>query len=190
MTSEELKIVNSLRTGQGGSHIKILYDKFFPKIRKYVMRNNGSYDDAMDVFHDTILVLHQNAMNQKLDKYDKLEGFLFVTAKNLWITSRTKEKARTEREARYAEDKLSDSVFSKVSDTSGVNGILNTLSLLGESCKEILSLSVLTDIPMEEISQRLGYSNADVAKATNYRCKKKLQDLIRSKPELVSFLKR
>lgn len=154
------------------------------------MRNNGSYDDAMDVFHDAILVLHQNAMNHKLDKYDKLEGFLFVTSKNLWITNRKKEKARADREARYAEEKLSDTHRSKVQDNGNVQGILNTLSLLGEACKEMLSLSVLSDIPMEEISQRLGYSNADVAKATNYRCKKKLQELIRSKPELVTFLQR
>jgi RNA polymerase sigma factor (sigma-70 family) len=188
VTSKERKIIDTLKNGGKKEHVNMLYDFYFPKIRNYIMKNSGSMDDALDVFHDTVLIFHRQIIENKIDKYDKLEGFLFVTAKNVWISNRTKEINRHQREAKFAEDKNSYSFLEKMENSERISMVKATFNLLGEKCKELLNLTILTDIPMEEISDRLGYSSGSVAKTLNYRCKKKLQDLIKKTPGLTSFL--
>jgi RNA polymerase sigma factor (sigma-70 family) len=186
--TKELKIIDSLKNGENKEHINMLYEEYFPKIRKYITYNSGSLDDALDIFHDTILILHKSILQNKLEQLDKLEGFIYVTAKNLWINNRNKKNARELRESKYAESNEDNYYLEKIENSEKISSIKNAFNQLEEKCREILSLTILTDIPMDEISDRLGYSNGNVLKTLNYRCKKKLKNLIYQTPGLTNFL--
>lgn len=188
MRTKELKIIDSLKNGKNKEHIDMLYKEYFPKIKKHIVYNSGNTDDALDIFHDTILILHKKIIQNQLDIDSNLEGFIFVTAKNLWINNRNKKNAREKRESTYAEQKDEYIFLEKLENKEKITTIKKTFNLLDAKCKEILSLTILTDIPMEEISERLGYSNGNVLKTLNYRCKKKLKEMISKNMGLSDFL--
>ena len=51
---------------------------------------------------------------------------------------------------------------------------------LGERCKEVLKLFYYDENKLEEIQEKLGYSNKDVLKSQKSRCLKQLKDIIKN----------
>ena len=44
------KIVDAIRNGDPMGEVDVLYQFEYPKIKTYILKNNGSEADAMDVF--------------------------------------------------------------------------------------------------------------------------------------------
>ena len=52
-----------------------------------------------------------------------------------------------------------------------------SMTRLGEPCKTLLELSYYQELSMEEISNLMGYKNADTTKNLKYKCLKRLQKI-------------
>ncbi|HBS85066.1 MAG: hypothetical protein A2W91_07505 [Bacteroidetes bacterium GWF2_38_335] len=64
--------------------ILFIYKKFFPGIRKYVMSNSGSADDAMDVFQESIIVFYNKVRNEEMDLSKNMRMAFFNICKAIW----------------------------------------------------------------------------------------------------------
>lgn len=64
-----------------------LYTAHFPTVRQYVMRNNGSQDDARDIFQEALTVLWLKAKDGLVRSNGDtgLGGYLFQVARNKWL---------------------------------------------------------------------------------------------------------
>ena len=49
-------ILNRLKSEEGAS-FELLYEFYFPSIAAYIKLNSGNYEDAEDIFQETIIVL-------------------------------------------------------------------------------------------------------------------------------------
>jgi RNA polymerase sigma factor (sigma-70 family) len=51
---------------------------------------------------------------------------------------------------------------------------------LGTTCKKVLMYYYYEGMSMQEIAEKLGFANTNTAKTKKYKCKKKLDTLVRS----------
>ena len=78
-------VIESIRNGDNNKALEYLYKDPLRKIRKFILTNSGTLDDADDVFQDAIVVLFHYVKTGKYKEEYDLDGFLFRVAKNAWI---------------------------------------------------------------------------------------------------------
>ena len=57
----------------------------------------------------------------------------------------------------------------------------DAMELLGDPCKSVLIYYYFNQMSMSEIADRMNYSNANTVKVKKYKCKKRLDVLIKKK---------
>ncbi|MDR2085338.1 MAG: hypothetical protein LBP67_10140 [Bacteroidales bacterium] len=61
-----------------------LYINTFPSIERYILSNNGTREDAQDIFHDSLIILIRK-LSENNQILCKLSTYLYAIAKNLWL---------------------------------------------------------------------------------------------------------
>ena len=151
-----------------------------PSVEKYIKKNSGDVDSAKDVFHDALLNLIMKIKKGDTDIKD-IKGYLFTASKNLWITKKrrdTKVSFTDEIIDRQNADEYESSQMLEDKEKSSMMDEM--LTALGKRCKELLTLTFYLDYSLKEAAERLGFSSDEVAKTTQYRCKKKLFELVKN----------
>ena len=149
-----------------------------PKINSFIKSNNGSDDEAFDVFQDAVVILFKQVSLNKFDEKYDIGGFLFSVSRNLWINRVKKINKHVPVDntlSRFQVSSHLDEVFDEER-----RGIVRYLfNKLDYRCKELLKLSIYQQLTMEDIAGRLEMASEDAAKTANYRCKKKLVQLVK-----------
>lgn len=190
MDKIDLKIVDSIEKGDNSSALKYLYGEPLKKVRNYILKNNGSRDDANDVFQDAVIALFNLIKKGKYDRSKDLNGFLYVVAKNLWVDKIRRDKKRelTDFSESYDHSDYTDHLKNMMSQEK-LTAFQTLFNMQSDRCKDLLHYSIYEKLSMKEISKKMGMSNENVAKATNYRCKQALAKLIEENKGLTSSLK-
>lgn len=188
MNNTDFKIIASIRAGSNDRVLAYLYDKPLKKIRHYILSNNGSREDANDIFQDAVLILFNQIKKNKYDENKEVDGFLYSVARNLWIDKVRREKRIvhkdfvSETDQSDFKDHLTDLI-----DKEKSAALHNTFEKLDEKCKKILLLFIYEKLSMKEISEKMGYSNENVAKSNHYRCKQYLTKLAKEDKQLLTL---
>jgi RNA polymerase sigma factor (sigma-70 family) len=158
-----------------------LYKKNFKMMTKMVMNNNGNEDEAKDIYQEALIVFWQKASSGNLTLSSKISTFIYSICQNLW-------RKELERKSRFSmEEKDGEEVYD-VDRKERIEIINNCISQLGETCRKILSYYYFDNLSMFDIAEKLGFANADTAKTKKYKCKKELDELIKSKYKASDFL--
>jgi len=188
VNNTDFKIIASIRAGSNDRVLAYLYDKPLKKIRHYILSNNGSREDANDIFQDAVLILFNQIKKNKYDENKEVDGFLYSVARNLWIDKVRREKRIvhkdfvSETDQSDFKDHLTDLI-----DKEKSAALHNTFEKLDEKCKKILLLFIYEKLSMKEISEKMGYSNENVAKSNHYRCKQYLTKLAKEDKQLLTL---
>jgi RNA polymerase sigma factor (sigma-70 family) len=186
----DLKIIESIRNGSNDQALSYLYDKPLRKIRKYILSNNGSTEDANDIFQDSVVILFNQIINNKYKSDLDIDGFLFSVSRNLWIDKVRREKRMLNKdftiETNHTDfnDQLKDLIVKEKSAA-----LRTVFEKLDEKCRKILHYTIYEKLSMKEISVKMGYSNENVAKSNHYRCKTYLAKLVKEDESLLNLLK-
>ncbi|MFM8832834.1 MAG: RNA polymerase sigma factor, partial [Cytophagales bacterium] len=62
------------------------------------------------------------------------------------------------------------------------------LEQLGETCRKVLTYYYFDEMSMQEIADKLGFANTDTAKTKKYKCKQKLDELVKAQYSETDFL--
>ncbi len=163
-----------------------LYKKQFPIVKSYVLKNNGSNDDAMDLLQDSLVVLWQNSHKPGFELTVKVGTYLMAICKNLWLKQLSKN-SRMAGEEYIDNPKLSiPEVESKNMDLKLIGKCMDQL---GDTCKDLLNYFYFDGFDMETIAKLMQFANADTAKAKKYQCFKKLETIVKKKYTLNDFLR-
>jgi RNA polymerase sigma factor (sigma-70 family) len=66
--------------------------------------------------------------------------------------------------------------------------IAQCLDQLGETCRKVLMYYYFDEMSMQEIADKLGFANTDTAKTKKYKCKQKLDELVKAQYTERDFL--
>lgn len=190
MNYSDAEVIESIKKGEANNVLTFLYKSVQPKVRSWVMQNNGDADEAQDIFQDAVIAFYKYVTEDKFKEGNSVAGFIFTISKNLWI-NRAKQMNKLERNVEIHADKHSEEMAAESQYISNEKAekIQEILSQLGERCKELLTYSIFYRMSMEDISVKMGFSNADTAKTKNYKCKQRLIKLFKDNSHLKELLR-
>ncbi|MBC8110827.1 MAG: sigma-70 family RNA polymerase sigma factor, partial [Verrucomicrobia bacterium] len=158
-----------------------LYKKNFKMMTKIVINNNGSEDEAKDIYQDALIIFWQKACNDNFILSSKISTFIYSICQNLW-------RKELERKSRLSNEEKDVADVDNTDKLERMRIINECIEALGETCKRILTYYYFENLSMQDIAEKLGFANADTAKTKKYKCKKELDDMIKTKYEASDFL--
>lgn len=160
------------------SAIKRLYVAYFPMVLQLILNNNGTPDDAKDIYQEAIIVLYNKIKKGDFELSSKLKTFLYSVCRRLWL-KRLSQMNRYAGDVKDFQDFLP--VEEEVEDQNERNiqfsKMQSALGMLGEPCRTIIEDFYINNKSMQEICESFGYTNADNAKTQKYKCLQRLKKL-------------
>lgn len=158
--------------------IESIYKDHYKVIQHLIINNNGSEDDARDVFQEALIVLYQKARSPQFELNCQIRTYLYSVCRRLWLkrlqSIRIFETPTDTLDERVAVDEDVE-VHEKIDKQYGI--MRSALGKIGEPCKSLLEAFYIHNKNMQEISSYFGYTNADNAKTQKYKCLMRLKKL-------------
>ena len=155
-----------------------LYKTYFPMILKLIISNNGSEDDAKDIFQESVIVLYNKIKSGNFQLSSKLKTFIYSVCRRLWL-KRLSQKSKTDRNIKDFEEVIpvDEDLEYHVQKDKEFKQMEEALILLGEPCKTIIEDFYINDSSMHDICEKFGYTNTDNVKNQKYKCLQRLKKL-------------
>lgn len=171
-----------LKVSQGDEKaLTYLYKKYYRMMVKLIISNNGTEQEAKDIFQDALIVFWQKASKGELVLTSKLSTYLYSICLNLW-------RKELDRKSRLSHEEKDGVEFQKNDRKEADRIIRECIEALGETCQKVLTYYYFDGLSMQQIAKRMGFANTDTAKSKKYKCKKRLDQLVKSKYSESDFL--
>ena len=161
--------------------IDFLYKKYYRMMTKMVLSNSGTEEEAQDIYQEALIVFWQKAVSGNLVLTSKISTFLYSICLNLW-------RKELDRKSRLSHEEKDGSVEMDVSRDERIKIINECINDLGTTCKKILKYFYFDQMSMSNIALNLGFANTDTAKTKKYKCKKRLDELVKTRYTESDFL--
>lgn len=158
--------------------VETIYKESFNMVQAYVLNNNGSYDDAKDVFQEAMIALYEKAQDKSFVLTSKINTYVYSVCRRIWLkrlqnNGRYVYKLDDFEETIPVEDDL-EYLEKSNADFAIMDRALNSL---GEPCRSLLEGFYIKKMDMQELAKEFGYTNADNAKNQKYKCLMRLKKL-------------
>ena len=155
-----------------------IYKNNFNMVQAFILNNNGTYDDARDIFQEAMIVLYENAKSERFVLTCQIKTYLYSICRRLWLkrlqySNRFTTNVESLEETVPVEEDLEHQ--EKLSADFAI--MERALGSLGEPCKSLLEAYYLEKKDMTVIATTFGYTNADNAKNQKYKCLIRLKKL-------------
>lgn len=159
-----------------------LYRKYYKMMTSAIIRNRGSEEEAKDVYQDALIVFWQKVVSNQLVLTSKISTYLYSVCLNLW-------RKELDRKGRLTNEEEDQRVLHPEDDSKERSEIIHAcIAQLGDTCRKILMFYYFDDMSMQDIAKKLGFASIDTAKTKKYKCKKRLDNLIKAKYSASDFL--
>ncbi len=155
-----------------------LYKLHFPMVLQFILNNNGTQEDAKDIYQESIMVLYNKVQEGSFKLQSQLKTFLYSVSRHLWLKKLQAKKNYTALVKDFEESIPVEENWDKLFEKEIQFKILNlALEQLGQPCKAILEEFYIQGLSMEDLSEKFGYTNADNAKNQKYKCLLRLKKI-------------
>ncbi|MCB9251363.1 MAG: sigma-70 family RNA polymerase sigma factor [Flavobacteriales bacterium] len=169
--SSDSELVNQIKIGNEKA-LLTLYKQNIGAVKKHVLKNNGTIDEAEDVLQETIIAVWQNVAKPDFLLNVKLSTYVFSIAKNQWYKQlRKKSKFKVVDETMNENFKADETPL--MYDVKIVRDYVNRLD---ETCRRLLMFFYFDGMDMNTIAKQMGFANSDTVKSKKYQCFKKLEN--------------
>jgi RNA polymerase sigma factor (sigma-70 family) len=158
--------------------VEALYKSHFSMIQHFVLNNNGSFDDARDVFQEAMITLYEKVQSDSFVLSCQIKTYLYSICKHLWL-KRLQQMGKYSSPLNMEEESIPvEADLEDFEQKDAAFEIMNrALNSLGEPCKGLLEGYYLNKKGMQELAEDFGYTNADNAKNQKYKCLMRLKKL-------------
>jgi RNA polymerase sigma factor (sigma-70 family) len=159
--------------------VEMIYSQNYNLVQALVVNNNGTIDDAKDIFQEAMMVLYDKARSGSFELNCQIRTYLYSVARRLWLKKLNQSNRRTAdfddtNETQIAVD--GDVVEHEQKDAE-FEMMHSAISTLGEPCKSLLEAFYFKNNSMQEIAESFGYTNAENAKTQKYKCLMRLKKI-------------
>lgn len=183
-------LINGLQHGGAAADevLRYIYLQNRIVVLDFVKKNNGSLEEAKDIFQEAMMVFYENVQQGKFKGESALASYIYSIARFIWL-NRLKRKGIGQKiiETQKASD-ISESFLPGFLEKEKHKQVLGIFEKLGADCKKVLVLNIYQYFNMQEIAQEMNYDNEQIARNKKYKCLKKLKNMIAEKPGMVDFL--
>lgn len=147
-------------------------------VQSLVLNNNGTIDDARDVFQEAMVVLYEKSRTGNFELNCQISTFLYSVARRLWL-KRLQQLQRFSAEVDGAAETVpvEEDLDMHEQRNHEFQVMERAMMGLGEPCKSLLEAYYLHKKNMSEIATSFGYTSADNAKTQKYKCLMRLKKI-------------
>jgi RNA polymerase sigma factor (sigma-70 family) len=158
--------------------VETIYKQYYNMVQSLIINNNGSSDDARDIFQETVIVLYEKARSGSFELNCQLKTYVYSVSRRLWLK-------RLQQQQKYFPDvngleetvPVEDEIEGHSQRNSEFQMMEKALLHLGEPCRSLIEAFYLQKKSMTDIAGHFGYTNADNAKNQKYKCLMRLRKL-------------
>lgn len=156
------------------------YEKHWLLIRKLILTNNGTEEDAEDIYQEAFIVLIENLRKEGFQLTCKISTYLYSVARRLWLNKLRKDKNLRDTSDFIEIELANDPEENDNSDDLPTHkAIIEAIMKLGSPCTEILISVYYEGLKMKElITQIPGLKNTNNARRRKFSCMKRLKKLL------------
>jgi RNA polymerase sigma factor (sigma-70 family) len=155
------------------SSFEVLYKSCFKSVETFIVKNNGTSQDAEDIFQESIIVLLQKVRQPDFVLTSSLKTFVFSISKNLWL-KRIRDNKEVRTDVTRLKELINDDSYTDTNeihiDTSNEHLVHTWMQKITEHCRQILNALYFYREPMETLIQKMGWKNKHTAANQKYKC--------------------
>ena len=158
--------------------IETIYKENYNVVQALIINNNGTTDDAKDIFQEAMMVLYQKVKSGTFELNCQIKTYIYSVSRRLWLKRLLHQNRfsltdnhhdlQTVVEDDMEENDRRDAEFAMME---------KALNSLGEPCKSLIEAFYIQKKSMQDIAVSFGYTNADNAKNQKYKCLTRLKKL-------------
>lgn len=158
--------------------VEAIYRENYTTIQAFILSNNGSVDDARDIFQESMIVLFEKS---KLDTFSlncQIKTYLYSISRRLWL-KRLQQLSKYSSQVESLEEivPVEEGIEEHEKRNEDFNLMDHAMGKIGEPCKSLLDAYYIQKKSMQLIAGDFGYTNADNAKTQKYKCLVRLKKL-------------
>ncbi|MFT5640620.1 MAG: RNA polymerase sigma factor (sigma-70 family) [Cyclobacteriaceae bacterium] len=176
---KDKEILEKIKKGDETA-LDFLYTKYYKMMTNLVLKNNGTEEEAKDVYQEALLAFWKKAVSGKLVMTSKISTYLYSICLNQW-------RKELDRKNKMSREEVDGEEYQGHDEKERLKIVMNCIDELGDVCKRILTYYYFDGLSMNDIAKNLNFANTDTAKTKKYKCKKKLDSLIKSKYTAADF---
>ena len=157
--------------------MRSIYTTVYPKVKSYVLKNNGNEAQSKDIFQDAFIACWKNIKDDKLSENGNVEAYLYTIAKNKWtdyLRSATYKKTVSDNDDLIQQNLGEEHLVDEHEEEEKRKVLQLALKQLAVDCKELLTKFYFERRSMNEIAEELKLSSAST-RNKKYRCMEKLR---------------
>ncbi len=177
---DEKEIFERIQKGDEKA-LEFIYKKYYRMMTKLVITNSGTEEEALDVYQDALIVFWQKARSGNLVMTAKISTYIYSVCQNLW-------RKELDRKKRLSNEEKDSPQVMDMDSPEREKIMAKCLNQLGDTCRKVLMYYYFDEMSMQEIAEKLGFANTDTAKTKKYKCKQKLDELVKAQYSEQDFL--
>ncbi len=169
-------ILGLLKSGKHHQAVQKLY-RYFPVVKKMVLKNNGTTMDAEDIYQEALIILFRKVAENEFELKSSINTYLYSVCRNLWHDELRKKGRQWKTEYPAKMNPAEEQDLKELLEKENLFRQAEWAVLqLGEKCRALLQLFYFQQLSMIEIARRLNFSSEKVAKNQKYRCIEKAKE--------------
>ena len=158
--------------------IETIYKDNFNMVQAFVLNNNGSYDDARDIFQEAMIALYEKAQSESFVRTCQIKTYVYSICRRLWL-KKLQQMGRFSNQVDNLDETIPVEEDLEIHQKRNAEFVImeRAMNSLGEPCKSLLEGYYLKKRGMQELAAEFGYTNADNAKNQKYKCLMRLKKL-------------
>ena len=160
--------------------LKTLYLKNYPGVEQYVLANNGTVDEAKDIFQEAFIALWRNVQAGRFtdNTSSSLDAYLFQIARHKWLDHL--RSAPVKNNIPLPENGNGWEVPEELppEDEAYLAAVRVYFTRLGENCQALLRRFYFQKESLRTIAASFNWTEA-TAKNNKYRCLQRLRDMLK-----------
>ena len=139
--------------------INEIYKRCAGKIKSWIVFNNGSEDDAADIFQEALMDVYRQAKYKSLELTCPFEPYILLICKRKWLNEIKKRSILPVTNKEEDLLHIGEDTFANADELENQEAqskmFFNAFEKLGERCKEIISWSMKGEA-QEKVAEALG----------------------------------
>ena len=158
--------------------VETIYRENFSTVQSLIINNNGTTDDAKDIFQEAMIVLYEKARSGNFELSCQIKTYVYSVSRRLWL-KKLQQASRYSGDIGNAETivPVEDDIEEHSRRDAEFEMMQKAILGLGEPCKSLLEAFYLQKKNMQEIAVSFGYTNAENAKTQKYKCLMRLKKI-------------
>jgi RNA polymerase sigma factor (sigma-70 family) len=158
--------------------VETIYKDNYNMVQTLIINNNGSADDAKDIFQETMIVLFEKVRSGGFELNCQIKTFVYSVSRRLWLK-------RLQQQHRYTTPgdnmepvvAVEEDLDAHEQRNAEFDMMEKAIGNLGEPCRSLLEAYYLQKQNMQVIAANFGYTNSDNAKNQKYKCLMRLKKI-------------